>query len=389
MGSYWYGHGLVRGMIVRGRTRRTSRRAVCRKARGLVVLAMIATWMGVLAPCSLASGFHQLVGSATSFASDGARYAAWQVHAGAPIVVLDTLTGHTKTITAPTGCGLIARQGSEGEPSPTAVGGRFLLDCETPTRSQEVLDVRTGNSGMLPTVTLPNGTLYYDQWERIGARYVEGTAAPEECSDSAREHESCIALFDLATGAVSYRPPSQVLNLDLPGAPQICPALRGGVLAAKKANTNLAYGSGVFAHLTRDRRNVQVDRCSGHATVLPGPSGSTKAGRRTEGEPSNFELGGGLLTWDTGHSAVNFEPNEETASRGTLTSYSLSSRRLRTWKLPRLSNNRGQDDESPGVYGYSAHTANAVFWIATRTLLGVGQEGVAVGTSSIYAAPLS
>jgi hypothetical protein len=114
-----------------------------------------------------------------------------------------------------------------------------------------------------------------------------------------------------------------------------------------------------------------------------------KSGRRTEGEPSNFELGGGLLTWDTGHSAVNFEPNEETASRGTLSSYQLSSGKRRTWKLPRLSINRGQDDESPGVYGYSAHTANTVFWIATRMLVGVGEGSVAVGTSSIYAAPLS
>jgi hypothetical protein len=112
-----------------------------------------------------------------------------------------------------------------------------------------------------------------------------------------------------------------------------------------------------------------------------------KSGRSTEGELSNFELGGGLLTWDTGHSAVNFEPNEETSSSGTLSSYRPSNGKRRTWKLPRLSINRGQDDESPGVCGYSAHTANTVFWIATRFLVGAGEEGGAVGVSSVYAAP--
>jgi hypothetical protein len=336
-----------------------------------------------------ASPLRRLAASTTSFASDGERYAAWQIHVGAPIVVLDTLTGRRQIIPAPAGCELMSHQGEEGEPSPTAADGRFLLDCDAATQSQEVLDVRTGDSVMLPSFTLPNGVLYYGQWQRFGALYAEGTAVPERCSHSPREHEPCIALFDLATGAVSYRPPAQVLNLDRPGAPQICSGLRRGALAAKKADTNFAYGSGVFVHLTRDRRNVQFDRCSGHSTVLPGPAGSMKSGRRTEGEPSNFELGGGLLTWDTGHGAVNFEPNEETAFRGTLSSYQLSSGRLRTWKLPRMSNNRGQDDESPGVYGYSAHTANTVFWIATRMLVGVGEGSVAVGTSSIYAAPLS
>jgi hypothetical protein len=362
------------------------RRAIRSGARGLVVFAVAAAWVGTLAPCALTSGFRQLVGSATRFVSDGSRYAAWQAHADSPIVVLDTLTGHRKTITAPTGCELMSDQGNEGEPSPTAADGRFLLDCDAAAQSQEVLDVRTGNSVMLPSFTLPNGVLYYGQWQRFGALYAEGTAVPERCSHSPREHEPCIALFDLATGAVSYRPPAQVLNLDRPGAPQICPGLRRGALATKKADTNFAYGSGFFVHLTRDRRNVQFDRCSGHSTVLPGPSGSMKSGRRTEGEPSHFALGGGLLTWDTGHSAVNFEPNEETASRGTLSSYRLSNGKRRTWKLPRLSINRGQDDESPGVYGYSAHTADTVFWIATRMLVGVGEGSVAVGTSSVYSA---
>jgi hypothetical protein len=356
-------------------------RVVRRGARGLVLLV-------AAAPCSLASGLRQLVGSTTSFAADGERYAAWQVRVGAAIVVLDTRTGSRTTIPAPAGCELMSHQGEEGEPGPTAADGRFLLDCETPAhvQSQGVLDVGRPASFMLPNGA---GFALSRPWTALGTRYAEGTAAPEECSHSAGEHESCIALFDLATGAVSYRSPSQVLNLDRPGAPQICPALRPGVLAAKKANTNLAYGNGIFVHLTRDRRNVRADRCSGHSTVLPGPAGSMKSGRRTEGEPSNFELGGGLLTWDTGHSAVNFEPNEETASRGTLSSYQLSSGKRRTWKLPRLSINRGQDDESPGVYGYSAHTANTVFWIATRMLVGVGEGSVAVGTSSIYAAPLS
>jgi hypothetical protein len=36
-----------------------------------------------------------------------------------------------------------------------------------------------------------------------------------------------------------------------------------------------------------------------------------------------------------------------------------------------------------GVFGYSTHTANTVFWVATRTI-----DGESVDTSSVYTAKL-
>ena len=57
-------------------------------------------------------------------------------------------------------------------------------------------------------------------------------------------------------------------------------------------------------------------------------------------------------------------------------------------------------DEAPGLRKRTADISthlkfllesqdpNTVFWIATRTLIGLGEEGIAVGTSSVYAASL-
>jgi len=49
----------------------------------------------------------------------------------------------------------------------------------------------------------------------------------------------------------------------------------------------------------------------------------------------------------------------------------------------------GPEVESPGVYGYSTHTANTVFWIATRTVRAAEvTSALIVETSSVYAAPV-
>jgi hypothetical protein len=368
--------------------------------RLLATLALVLVMLGAITSRAQASHLRQLVGSTTSFASDGERYAAWQLHAGAPIVVLDTLTGSRQTIVTPAGCELMRDQGEYGEPSATAADGRFLLDCETPAhvRSQEVLDLGTPGT----FVMLPNGAGFARSrpWTALGTRYVQGTAAPEECSHGAGEHEPCIALFDLATDAVSYRPPSQVLNLDLPGAPQICPALRASLRAQLRQvlPEQFAFQGGVFAHPTANRPNIRIERCNGRSTLLRGPSEPPmKPGGVRPSEPRSFDLGAGLLTWDTAHNASGAEMNEQSNARGTLSSYRLSTGRRQTWKLPPLAligapdiDGSGPEVESPGVYGYSTHTANTVFWIATRTVKAAAvTSGLTVETSTVYTGPVN
>jgi len=310
-----------------------------RHLRRLATLALVLIMLGAVASQAQASHLRQLARSTTSFASDGERYAAWQLHAGAPIVVLDTLTGSRQTIPAPAGCELMRDQNEEGEPSATATDGRFLLDCVTPAhvQSQEVLDVG---------------------------------------------------------------PPLQVLNLDVPGAPQICPALRSSLRAQLRYGLlpeQLAFGDGVFAHPTANLHNIRIERCNGRSTLLRGPTEpAEQPGGVRPSQPRSFDLGAGLLTWDTAHNADGAEMNEQSNAHGTLSSYRLSTGRRQTWKLPPLPllgapniDGSGPEVESPGVYGYSAHTANTVFWIATRTVREAGvTSGLTVETSTVYAASL-
>ena len=376
-----------------------SRTCCGRHLRWLVTLALVIV-LGAVTSRAQASHLRQLARSTTSFASDGGRYAAWQVTPASPIVVLDTSTASRQTIAAPAGCELMRDQNEDGEPSATAADGRFLLDCETSAhvQSQGVLDVPTASSFTLPNVA---GYFASRSWVRIGALYVEGLAVPEKCSHSGREREPCIYLFDLATGAVSFRPPSQVLNLDLPGAPQICPPLRSSLRAQLRYGLlpeQLAFGDGVFAHPTANLHNIRIERCNGRSTLLRGPSEpAAQPGGVRPSQPRSFDLGAGLLTWDTAHNADGAEMNEQSNAHGTLSSYRLSTGRRQAWKLPPLPllgapniDGSGPEVESPGVYGYSAHTANTVFWIATRTVKGAGiTSGLIVETSSVYAAPLT
>jgi hypothetical protein len=362
-----------------------------------LALVLVLIMLGAIASRAQASHLRQLARSTTSFASDGGRYAAWQVTPASPIVVLDTSTASTQTIAAPAGCELMRDQGEYGEPSATAADGRFLLDCVTPAhgQSQEVLDLGTPGT----FVMLPNGAGFARSrpWTALGTRYVKGTAAPEECLHGAGEHEPCIALFDLATGAVSYRPPSQVLNLDLRGAPQICPALRSSLRAQLRQvlPEQFAFQGGVFAHPTANGHNIRIERCNGRSTLLRGPSEPPmEPGGVRPSEPRSFGLGAGLLTWDTAHNANGAEMNEQSNAHGTLSSYRLSTGRRQTWKLPPLAllgapniDGSGPEVESPGVYGYSTHTANTVFWIATRTVKAAEPTSdLIVETSTVYAA---
>ena len=163
---------------------------------------------------------------------------------------------------------------------------------------------------------------------------------------------------------------------------------------------DLAYDERVFAHVTHNSQNVRVERCSGHSTFLSGPNESeprllSNPSEPRRSEPSSFDLGDGLLTWDTGQNVKNYL-DEESGTRGTLSSYQLPNDRRRTWQLPRLTTRNlsaapGSSgyESLTGVYGYSTHTANSIFWIAARTIYQVGKLGIAVDASSVYAAPLN
>jgi hypothetical protein len=386
------------------------------QARWSLGLIVALATFAVLAPQADASRLRRLAPSVTSFATDGVSYAAWQVTPASPITVFDTRIGIQSAIPEP-GCVL------EGRERTGAIdgGGRFLLSCfkepgdgcfvvggidslfrcgekplgEEPTeaeraaygvRVQRLLDVQTGVS-----ISLPERI----SWTRVGTRYLEGLGA---CSP----WPYCFELYDIDTETVSVQSHRYVeatrelelADLDRVGAPseRVCHALRRTVLTWLKYGNlgeDLAYYRGVFAHRTHNYQNVRVERCNGHSTFLPGPSES--AGRYLRrSEPTSFDLGEGFLTWDTGHSASGADMDEQSNERGTLSSYQLSDGTRRTWKLPRLSISGNQEYESPGVYGYSTHTANSVLWIATRTTYQVGEAGgTIVATSSVYAASLN
>jgi hypothetical protein len=364
-----------------------------RHLRRLATLAVVLIMLGAVTSRAQASPLRQLARSTTSFASDGGRYAAWQVTPASPIVVLDTLTDHEREMKMP-GCVLADAERTEA----TAVtevtdgGGRFLLSC---LKVQRLLDVQTETS-----IPLPEG----NTWTRVGTRYLEARE-PGKCSPPAR-YCVRVAFFDIATGIVSnrllrYAEPTYELeraDLDRSGAPQewVCRTLRHAMLTSLTygiLGEQLAYSSGVFAHISYDYRNVLVERCNGHATFLPGPSVFEGPGIHRS-QPRSFELSDGLLTWDTAHNANGAEMNEQSNAHGTLSSYRLSTGRRQTWKLPPLAllgapniDGSGPEVESPGVYGYSTHTANTVFWIATRTVKGAAlTSALIVETSSVYAA---
>ena len=390
------------------------------------MLAIVLIVLGAVASRAEASHLRQLARSTTSFATDGVRYAAWQVTPASSITVFDTRTGIQSAIPQP-GCVL----GGSGNHE-SGEGGMFLLLCftepgdgcfearfdslfrcgekplgEEPThaeveaqgvRVQRLLDVRTGVSTALPD----------DEWRGVGSLYLESRVPASECSPPT---PYCVAFYDIATGIVTHQLRRYVeptagferADLNRAGAPPegVCGALHRTVLTWLKylsPRGDNAYEKGVFARVTHNYQNVRVERCNGHSTLLPGPSEpeppllSNRSEQRIS-EPSSFDLGDGLLTWDTGQDAGNYL-DEESGSRGTLSSYQLANGRRRTWKLPQLatrdlaaSPGSSGPESSTGVYGYSTHTANRVFWIATRTLYEVGTLGrIEVDASSVYAA---
>jgi hypothetical protein len=335
-------------------------------------LSLVGVALLVCAAGAQASRLRVRVPSVVSFAADGSRYAAWQVRAGAPIVVLDTDTGAQHVIPNP-GCNLENEEEHSGDVRRVAATGEFMLSCVRDGGPAALLNVRSGTSLRLPTESLSS------EWNVLGARYVEGYTQEDMCSHDSTELKAeqtgCIMLFQIASGAVSYRPQGQVVNLDAPGAPRACPAVqrRGYLLRTNGFPT--AYGGGVLAiEGSRHNGDVQIVRCHGHPAVIPGLGG-----------PRDFSIGGGLLTWDNGLNPTIFGNPRQTR---TLTSYRLANGKRRNWPLPFVSPSGQEEPSPPEPYGYSAHTANTVFWIAPRTLESVGVATAIVTRSTVYSARL-
>jgi hypothetical protein len=327
----------------------------------------MAVYCGVLTAAD-AARFHRVAASVVGFASDGSRYVAWQVTEGAPVVVLDTDTGRKATIAIPMGCELPHEESRNGE---HAAGGRFLLSCIDVSR---VLDARTRTIAVLPEPIGP----FHTGWDAIGLRYVEGTADPHACSQSRIERE-CMALYDLAMGVISYRPESQVADLDRPGV--ICARLREKLMVERGSGASegqFAYSDGVFAEPDPHGHGVEVFRCRGRPTLLHGG-----------GEPRDLEIGSGLLTWDTGSPGATYNQDvPEGPGYGELWTYALASGRRGHLTLPNMRVSIiGEAQPVIGVLGYSAHTRRTAFWIAAHTLQ-LGQTGANLETSSVYASRL-
>ena len=325
---------------------------------------------------------RRLVASTVAFASDGSRYVAWQTRVGAPVVAFDTRTGAQRRLDLPVGCELASEE--ERESGRDAAAGRFLLNCRGGRSVESAL--LNGRDGMI--MPLPNAA----DWTAVGTRYVLGVSEASTCVQSRSEQAigeehglPCLALYDLASGRVSYRPPSLWPDIDQAGAP-ICPRLRQKPLTEqiKHGEREFAYGDGYFAKPGgRLRRDVRIERCHGRPTILPESGGP-------ENEPENFDLRDGLLTWDTAHPGFEFNeyPHSEGAdrTRGMLYSYDLSTGRRHDWRLPRLPVRETNGRFSVvSVLGYSTHTANMVFWIAT-TAGETTRGGVEVKSSAVYAA---
>lgn len=258
------------------------------------------------------------------------------------------------------GCRL-HNEAESGEPIISAAAGRFLLECGEGA-AQTLLDVRTGRSVLLPKKT--NGT---SDWYRVGTRYVMGVNV----------------LYDIATGA--SRPLKRVADLDAPGASTngICPAVRRLVVHNPwdGLHRGFAFQGELFAQGSGKRGEVQLDRCHGRPTILRARGTDGGFGN---GEPEDFDLRGGLLSWDTGSEAAGYIPPEP-KFRGGLYAYALATRRRHKWLLPRLPVTVAGETVK-GTYGYSTHTANMVFWIATQTLS--CYKLCDVETSAVYAASL-
>jgi hypothetical protein len=230
-----------------------------------------------------------------------------------------------------------------------------------------LLEVATGRLRPIPATIK-------GQWGVVGSRFVEGFDARHVCRQTREERaweEPCLALYDLATGAVSDRPQWQVGDLDKPGAPLICPVLRRSV--ARSGERNGSYSHGVFAVATEP---VELIRCNGRPAFL-----------KTFAEPRDVQLSGGLLTWDDAQPPPETFKAPREARHVVLSVYRPRTRQRRDFPLPRRPLTEVTPEAIHGIFGYSTHTSYAVFWVATETLE-PSESASTPGLSAIYTARL-
>jgi hypothetical protein len=339
----------------------------------LLLASLIALSLTALSAAAQAAAFRRIAPSVVAFASDGTRYAAWQVTESSPIVVLDSRTGKRKSYA---GCSLVNEEEEQG---PVAGAVRFAVHCG---EDEELLDAKTGTKTLLPAPNI--GT-----WSLAGERYVEAFANtdvvspdPQDCGLSAKEvrmEAACIGLYDIATGAVSYRRPSQPPDINRPGAPPICRALRGKLLGAEArlSARRFAYHEGVLAeavqHGEAPIKRIRLTSCRGHTKLIA-----------TAPEPANLIIADGLLSWDTGHQALVDHEGENIRS-GRLWTYRLASGRRRSLPLPLL-DTLSVTEKIRGVLGYSSHAGATLFWIAATRLVQEGKGEPTLAASAVYAA---
>jgi hypothetical protein len=126
-------------------------------------------------------------------------------------------------------------------------------------------------------------------------------------------------------------------------------------------------------HAAKRAGYVEIDRCKRPPIMLAG-----------RGEPRDFDLSAGLLTWDTGYPTSGVDEEGESRYPSVLSAYQLATGRRRSWRLPRLVLLNGEEPRHV-VFGYSTHTAHTVFWIADRSV-NHGKTGLIVESSSVYSA---
>lgn len=316
---------------------------------------------------------RRLVAHSVGFASDGSRYVAWQTRKPGAIAVLDTLRGSRRSIFPPAGCDL-ASQAEDGEPETVAAAGRFLLVCGPNHLQQAVLDVQSSSS-----TDLPSGA--YFSWARLGSAFAEGQATGSDCAQAGREPSECIAVYNLSSGAVTVHQSSPAVDLDRSGPQAVCGRLNRAAIQARLNPSFHGYGDGLAAHDAPNGHDVLLERCSGRTRSI-----------QNGGVPRDFDLRGAVITWDnangtearaeySGSNGRGGEHLKRSLFSAELVSYDLRTRAKHSWKLPRLPVSGGETEVPPSIWGFLTHTANMVFWIATRTL-----SGSTVRTLSIYAA---
>jgi len=241
-----------------------------------------------------------------------------------------------------------------------------------------MVDARSGAVQMLPSLGAFGG------WEAIGSRYVEGFVESRVLCGRSRSEEKhglpCVALYDIATGQISYRPRSQLGDLDRAGAPPICSRLRARVLVQLEdasPESFLGYSDGILAEALPRKHLIRIDRCSGHAKYIS-----------AHGEPEHLDIRDRVLTWDTAHPGSDLEAEvlepPLDLKHGALFRYRLTTGALTAWRLPRVEIEPPPEGyKQRRVLGYSTHAGPTVFWVATTHVL-FDRAGVKVVSSAVY-----